>query len=115
MHFHVISMNSFRNSHHCSPTFLVPWKKQHPTNRDRIRALMMGMGKLLRSLTSEITPTRKTMDSRPSRSPVVKAKTKKACFLPKPTWCPAQKRNGVHNALQTFGRLDVDWLMWKLG
>jgi len=27
----------------------VPWKKQQPTRRDKIRALMMGMGRELKS------------------------------------------------------------------
>ena len=33
--------------------FLVPWKKQQPTRRDKIRALMIGRGKELKSFLNK--------------------------------------------------------------
>mmetsp|Transcript_56544 Transcript_56544/g.134723 ORF Transcript_56544/g.134723 Transcript_56544/m.134723 type:complete len:235 (+) Transcript_56544:326-1030(+) len=68
---------------------LVPAKKQQPTSLARISAEIMGIGSELRSSRSVMTPAKKTMDSSPSRRPVVKASTKKACFLPKAASLPS--------------------------
>mmetsp|Transcript_59326 Transcript_59326/g.143204 ORF Transcript_59326/g.143204 Transcript_59326/m.143204 type:complete len:272 (-) Transcript_59326:471-1286(-) len=99
---------------HSTRSFFVPWKKRQPQSRASTRAVMMGRGRELRSSTSETTPTRKMMDSRPSRRPVVNARIRKECFLPKLALASTSPSLAAATVRSTHSRIFRSWpsLAW---